>query len=406
MGLVTDTRWLNNRLLVTGSVGKLRDGIYGWYGEAQQDWGSDRLGLVGSSIGDDFSDANATQAFGYYEHEFGALGLTARLGYGTFLESRDQGVSLALERRYGESTVTTEAVRSNNGGHGLGVLISVPFGPTEASAPSDLRLRLAPSFREDYHSTPSAQGDYLQGDWDLRTFRGDLTAPYIATHADQVFGRPQQEPEQPTWPIGMSWEGTSGLMRIPTADVLPDGTMALGSAYIDRHHSKTDPRSSEEPVFFGLGFLPNVELVGRLTFLPDMRSPYWSNPYSLDRSYDVHWRVLRQSGSMPAVAIGAQDLEWGTGGTVIGRANYLVASWQQDDRWRLHAGAGTGRLSGIFGGAEYMLTGSRLDLMAEYDGKYVNLGARKYLGSWGSIDVGALGLSGLGGSIALHTPLK
>jgi hypothetical protein len=109
---------------------------------------------------------------------------------------------------------------------------------------------------------------------------------------------------------------------------------------------------------------------------------------------------------MPAVAIGAQDLEWGTGGTVIGRANYLVASWQQDDRWRLHAGAGTGRLSGIFGGAEYMLTGSRLDLMAEYDGKYVNLGARKYLGSWGSIDVGALGLSGLGGSIALHTPLK
>lgn len=403
--LVTHTRWLNKHLLMTGSAGKLREDIYGWYGEVQHDWGSHRIGLVGVALGDHLGQAQATQALGYYEYELGRWGLTTRLGYGTFYETQEQGFILSLQRRFGESTVTTEFIRSEEGEKGINVRLSVPFGPSQASAPSGLRFRWAPRFLWNYLANFAAQGDYFQDEYDLRNFRGQLTAPYLDTHARQVFGMPSQKKSLDP-PVGLSFEGTSGLIRIPTADVLPEGMLAFSIAHLGREHSKANPSTSVTPISLGIGFLPNFEIVGRLSVLHDLRTPYWDDPYSLDRSYHIQWRPIRQYKSLPAIAIGAQDVNWGTGGTYIGRATYLVASWQAQKKWRFHVGVGSERLEGVFGGLEYRVPSEKMNLLAEYDGKYINIGVRRYLGSIGSLSLSALGLNEIGGAVEFHTTLK
>jgi hypothetical protein len=402
--VLTHTRWVSERLLATGSVGLLREGIYGWYGEMQWDLGTDRLGVVGSALGDHLGGAEATQAFGYYEREFGALALTTRIGYGRFLESGQSGGAVSLVRRFGESSVGGQAVRNSEGDEGLNFWVQVPFGPHRASDPAALRLRTAPFLEEDYHSNAIAQGDYLQGDYDLRRFRGELTAPYVRAHGERIVGGASPR-EQPSWPVAPSFEGTSGLLRIPTADVAPDGQVSLGVAWIDRNHSKATARTSVMPLYGSLGLLPNLEIVTRLSILHDVESDFRDWPYAMDRSFSLHYRVLRQTKSMPAVAIGAQDVQFGTRSSYIGRAEYVVGTWQQGD-WRLHMGAGKDRLGSVFGGLDWNLWRHRAHLMAEYDGDYVNVGARLFLGSWGSVDVGALGLSGLSGAVVFHTLLR
>jgi len=126
----------------------------------------------------------------------------------------------------------------------------------------------------------------------------------------------------------------------------------------------------------------------------------------LDRSFHLHYRILKPTKELPAIAIGAQDIRFGTRTTYIGRAEYIVATWTQE-RWRLHLGAGQHRLEGVFGGIDYDLLGHhKIHLLAEYDTQYFNFGARMFLGKWGNIDIGTLGASKLCGAVVLRTWLK
>jgi hypothetical protein len=384
-------------------VGKFRSDLYGVYGEAQLDFGADRLGLVGYTVGEEWFPESGTQAYAYYEHEFGKLGLVARGGYGRFLESLRTGASLSLRRRFGESFVEAEVVRATGGGEGVNFYLSVPFGPSHVSSPTAVRLRPAPYFLADYWSTPHARGDYLRGDHDLASFRGELTGPYLSSHAGRLLGRAAQASKH--WPLAPSFEGTSGLMRIPTADVAPEGTIAIGAAFIDRDHCKAKVRTSVVPLYGAIGFLPGLEIVGRLSILHDVEPPFPDWPYGMDRAFHLHYRVVRQSRWMPAIAVGMQDVQYGTRTTYIGKATYIVGTWQEG-RWRFHLGAGRNRLVDVFGGVEYDLGGHRVHLMAEYDGSYTNAGARVFLGDWGSLDVGALGLSRLCGAVVLRKSLQ
>ncbi|GAG97704.1 unnamed protein product, partial [marine sediment metagenome] len=74
--------------------------------------------------------------------------------------------------------------------------------------------------------------------------------------------------------------------------------------------------------------------------------------------------------------------------SVVGRAKYAVATHEFQDV-RLHLGAGTGRLQGIFGGAEARL-GPRTKLLTEYDTDGFNYGIRLHLGRGLTVDGGWL----------------
>ena len=156
------------------------------------------------------------------------------------------------------------------------------------------------------------------------------------------------------------------------------------------------------PTFIGAGFLPNLELVGRLTFFHDVKAFNW--PYNLDRSFNVHYRACGQRGWLPAVAIGAQDVSYGTTTSYLGKAEYIVGTWERAD-WRLHLGAGSGRFDPVFAGVEYAVAGEHeIHLMTEYDSDFVNAGVR-FIGDWGSVDVGLLGMSRLTGAVTFETTL-
>ena len=193
-------------------------------------------------------------------------------------------------------------------------------------------------------------------------------------------------------------------MRIPTADAIADGTLLAGISYMDREHSKVISDDTDAmPVFVGAGFLPNLELIGRLTFFHDVKAFDW--PYNLDRSFNVHYRLMPQKGWTPAVAIGAQDVTFGTTTSFLGKAEYVVGSWEHAD-WRLHLGAGSGRYDPAFAGVEWAVPGRhRVHLMTEYDSEFVNAGVR-LLEDWGSVNLSLLGMSELTGAVSLNTQLR
>jgi len=405
--LVTHTRWAGDEWLVTGSVGKFRDKTYGWYGEVQWDNNAYRLGVLGGITGDDLGFSGGRQhGLVYYEGDWGRLGLIGRLGYGRFLETGEKGAVLSLRRQFGESAITAEAVRAGGGEEGVNFRFSVPLGPRRAKSPSSVRLRSDTAFQAEYEANFAAVADYLQGSHDLSAFRGELSAPYIQENTYRVLGQPRVV-QRPSWPVAPSFEGTSGLMRIPTSDVVPDGHVRAGISYMDKEHSKAVTQTDAMPMFGAIGFLPKLEIVGRITVFHDAKAYDW--PYNLDRSFHIHYRLHQQdeyTRSIPSIAIGIQDVDFGSEYSYIGKAAYVVGTWQHE-RWRLHIGAGQDRLDGVFGGMDFDLSGDhKLHLMAEYDSDYVNAGARAFLGDWGSIDIAVLGMSELCGSVVFHTHLK
>ncbi|MEA3402430.1 MAG: YjbH domain-containing protein, partial [Armatimonadota bacterium] len=343
-------------------------------------------------------------AFAYYQHDWGELGLKSRLGYGQFLESGERGFALSLRRRFGESVLETRAVRTEGGGEGLMFELSVPLGPRRSSSPETVRPRLDTAFRADYVSDFNVQGDYLQGRHDLESFRGEISPAYVQEHGERLIDG--EEAEAQGWPAAPSWEGTSGLIRIPTADVAPDARLLTGISYMDADHSKVaGTRTDAMPTYIGVGFLPNLELIGRLTFFHDVKAYNWN--YNLDRSFNVHYRLNRQRGEwFPALAVGGQDVTFGTTTSYVGKAEYLVGSWRRD-HIRLHLGLGSGRLDPLFGGFDFALGDDhKVHLMADYDSDYFNTGLRWFMGDWGTASVGLLGLEDLTGSVTLQTKLR
>jgi hypothetical protein len=405
--LLTKTGWLGRDWLATGSVGKFEEGFYGWYGELQWDQQEHRLGLVANNVSDSLqigSDSRS-QAFGYYEYEAGKLGLTARVGYGRFVDSNSNGALLSLQRRFGESVVAAEAVRGEGGAEALNFRLSVPLGPTVASSPSALRLRSDTAFKAEYMSNLALQGDYLQNGQDLASFRGELSAPYVEQQVSRVLGERGEDEIAAQWPTSQSHEGTSGLIRIPTADVIPDGTLLAGVSYMDAEHSRVVTATTDAiPVFVGIGLLPNLELVGKVTIFNDVTAFDWN--VNTDRSFNAHYRLLQQRGNRPAVAIGAQDVTFGTTSSYLGKAEYVVGTWAAE-RYRLHLGWGKKRLDGPFGGVEYALRPDRrLQVMMDYDTEFCSLGLRGFVSKWVTLDVSLLGLSDLGGAVVFRTELK
>ncbi len=395
-------------VLATASWGRFEDQLHGFYAEARTDTDEHQVGLVGSLTERGFH-VNPFEAydsaFAYYQYDWGKMGLKTRLGYGQFLESGDLGVTLSLRRRFGESTIEARAIRTDEGDEGLTFELSLPLGPRQVSSPEDVRLRPNPRARVDYTSNFNAQGDYLRGSHDLESFRGELSPAYVGAHGQRL-AHDDRSAVKSEWPAAPSFEGNSGLMRVPTADVAPDGRLFAGISYFDRDHSKVAADDTDAmPTFIGAGFLPNLELVGRLTFFHDVKAFHWN--YNLDRSFNAHFRLNRQRGDwFPAFAVGAQDVTFGTNASYLGDAEYIVGTLRRDSM-RAHLGVGSGKFDPLFAGFEMAVeNGSRLHLMAEYDSDYVNAGARWFLEDWGTASIGLLGLKDLTGSVTFQTELR
>jgi hypothetical protein len=201
--------------------------------------------------------------------------------------------------------------------------------------------------------------------------------------------------------------GTTGLLSIPTAQVQPYASFALGANWVDKHHREGAWGGGTMAQFLTVGLLPEVELSlcatnvnGRLGLQEWERGG--SGGYSIDRQASVQWRAMGDGHEGLSLALGSQDF-LGMGDLGPGTSNrlyhssYLVAG----TRWRrleVHAGVGTGRLRGAFGGVEFPL-GPRAALIAERDADFTNAGLRVALGPRLKADLALMGLESLAGGL-------
>jgi len=337
---------------------------------------------------------------GYYEHEFGNLGLTIRATAGQCADYIDPTGLVELDRRFGESTLSAGLTVHSPVREGI-VRVTVPFGPRRVDDPGPLRLRTSDYLALNYFTDRGTPGtEMLRGDHDLRAFRGELTGPYLTADSRRQASQRRAMSEQ-NWIAGPSHEGISGLIRIPTADVIPDGSYRIGASFIASDYTRGGytGRSDMIPTFVNVGLLPRLELAFRLSIFPDiepLRFPNWH--YSTDRSIFAHYQLWPQHGNLPAVAVGAQDIGFRDDAQVVGRAEYIVAT-QQVGLFRMHLGQGTKRLSGLFGGAEYRIA-PNLALIGEYDTDWFNYGLRAAPDRSWRVDLTLTDSSAIGGAVS------
>lgn len=160
----------------------------------------------------------------------------------------------------------------------------------------------------------------------------------------------------------LSFQGYTGLLNIPDAEVTPEGTMEfLFSDQIEPAWRDRVPR--QENYLFSLGVLPHIEGGVRL-IEADRRAR--------DLSANIKVRVPLPD-AWPRPAVGIQDI---AGGAPHVRTSYLLLS-HDVSRLRLVAGYGFGpdRLEGLFGGVNLRVT-DWLHLMAEHDTDEAAAGVR------------------------------
>ena len=197
--------------------------------------------------------------------------------------------------------------------------------------------------------------------------------------------------------LGVSSQGSTGGLVIPSAEVLPLGTMAL--TYGNYQEPQFGTNSTRQNMSFGMGLLPRVELFGRFA---DYNNPI---PESIlfaglrDLSPNLKWQLPTPWPRGPKVALGIVDF---AGAASPFSGNYLVAS-DQYGPLAVSLGYARGRVpqgpaipptfDGAFGGVELRLGGSGLSVLAEHDGQQTHAGLR-----WHSPPLAALGRAQLVGS--------
>jgi len=182
-------------------------------------------------------------------------------------------------------------------------------------------------------------------------------------------------------PAGATLTGLSGLLTVPTADVLPQGGLEAGIHFVGEDGKESIDRLVAG---FAMGAIENVE-----AGLTNLRKKGSWGEFELA----LKGLFLAETARNPGVAVGFEP----------SRA-FVVASKRISPRLRVHAGYGYGEEDGLFGGASFALTTASaarsalraptITAMAEYTRAGVNVGARLVFSPTLSADVGILDLEG------------
>jgi len=147
--------------------------------------------------------------------------------------------------------------------------------------------------------------------------------------------------------------GNTGLIDMPTAEVMPDGNIAFSYGYVGN--------SSRATVNFQIS--PRVE--GSIRY-SDISGWSTSNQNRSDRQFDLKINILDEKTAPFSLALGFRDLL----GSAIYSSEYLVATKEISPGLRVTGGLGWGTFKGkdvgVFGGIEWHPEGSPWRLKAEY----------------------------------------
>lgn len=222
---------------------------------------------------------------------------------------------------------------------------------------------------------------------------------------------------------GISLAGTSGLINIPTAEVINDQQVTLGIGYINRHSAYLETgRCDNFPLYIVLGYLPRLEFSAGVTFVPGQKSYDGTNTYK-DGVVSLQCLLLKEKNFFPAIVIGARDIY----SFILLNTTFIVTSKtiieKPHTKLRFHLGYGSDIIDhhlgvpkkdrkfpvghtivGVFGGLEINWK-EALYYMLEYDSQKINSGFRFRLHPHFNFDLHFLNMKDLSGSFNLSFDL-
>ena len=205
--------------------------------------------------------------------------------------------------------------------------------------------------------------------------------------------------------------GTTGLLHMPTADMQRDKTFMFGGSYLNQHAMPSNWYYNTYNYYINITFFPWLE-VGYTCNLFSAEhlgvDKYGYSGYTnQDRSFHGRLRLWKEGwwkAWTPQIVAGVNDFTTGSGGDytemgIDGDGNgyfnrYYIAATKHLDwygQWGIHAAylynrRGKDKLNGPAFGVDYQFNLPQtsflnkaingLNLMAEYDSKFVNVGAK------------------------------
>ena len=174
-----------------------------------------------------------------------------------------------------------------------------------------------------------------------------------------------------------SLSGSTGMIRVPTADSLRLGQFSAGYYY----------GRDQGTAVAALGLPAGLEVSAAVP---------WNHGVPDQWNVNAKFNLTPEALLIPALAIGVEDI-----GDQTRRSFYGVMSKALPFGLRLHVGAGTGRFEGLFGAVEKVLNPTSIrkkttgfpvtSLIVEMDGYKMNYAARLRLAHGLRLDAGWLG---------------
>ena len=201
--------------------------------------------------------------------------------------------------------------------------------------------------------------------------------------------------------------GTTGLLHMPTADMQKDKTLLFGGGRLNQQATPSSWYYDTYNYYVNVTFLPWLEVGYTCTIFDEWTHEGKLHMMNQDRSFHGRLRLWKEGWWKewtPQIVAGVNDVTTGSGGDytdmgVEGDGNgyfnrYYVAATKHFDwngQWGVHAAylynkRNCDKLNGPAFGVDYRfaLTScslwsqalNGLNLMGEYDSKYVNVGAK------------------------------
>jgi hypothetical protein len=162
-------------------------------------------------------------------------------------------------------------------------------------------------------------------------------------------------------------EGVSGILSVPTAEVVDDGVAVFGLGRFLRRMETRAGDTIARNYTVTLGYLPGLEVTARFVDFPQLPDSHGTTNLQ-DRAVSAKYRVLfnnRLSAALGALDVGGQSQ--------VNAAYYGVATYRCLPQLSVSAGTGTDRLDGLFGGVRWT-PHKTVSLLGEYDTRTVNYG--------------------------------
>jgi hypothetical protein len=184
-----------------------------------------------------------------------------------------------------------------------------------------------------------------------------------------------------------SMQAFTGVFNTPTAETIGYGTFAFSYSnnYFDQGTSglKKNGFQKAHDLKFGVGILPNVEVIGRLGTKTWVSNCYTEGCGTRDLSGSLKWQIPFIPKDWFSLAIGGQDI---AGSVVKSKAYYVSGSkefsFSSIGAVRTSLGVAKsdnaiGYMDGVIGSVEYQPF-DVLQLAAEYDANAVNAGVKVF----------------------------